>query len=253
MLIGIDHVIIAVRDLDAAAAAVEGELGLRVAEGGRHEAHGTHNRLVWLGDAYIELMAVFDRQLAAASPWGRRALEVSAGGDGLLGLALASDDAVGDAARLRAMGSAIGAPVDGQRVRPDGERVRWRMAALEGGVDGLGETFLIEHDLRAAEWRPTDREARAAAVHPLGSPARLLRVEVPLPAVRATTQLLLRQLGLQFRPSLAGAGARETSIGPHGLRLVEARAGSRPSVVLRAGRHERAVELLGCRWELVPA
>ncbi|HEY6653120.1 MAG TPA: VOC family protein, partial [Solirubrobacterales bacterium] len=56
----IDHVIYATADLDGAAARVESELGLSVVPGGRHEGHGTHNRIVPLGGGYLELMAVAD-------------------------------------------------------------------------------------------------------------------------------------------------------------------------------------------------
>ena len=66
----IDHVIYAAADLDEAAARVESELGLSVVPGGRHEGHGTHNRIVPLGGGYLELMAVADPHEAADSPMG---------------------------------------------------------------------------------------------------------------------------------------------------------------------------------------
>jgi catechol 2,3-dioxygenase-like lactoylglutathione lyase family enzyme len=67
----IDHVIYATRDLDAAAAWVRGELGLEALAGGRHEGHGTHNRVVPLGGGYLELLAIADPEEAAASVLGR--------------------------------------------------------------------------------------------------------------------------------------------------------------------------------------
>ena len=66
----IDHVIYATGDLDTAAARVESELGLNAVRGGRHEGHGTHNRIVPLGGGYLELMAVADPEEAAGSPIG---------------------------------------------------------------------------------------------------------------------------------------------------------------------------------------
>lgn len=66
----IDHVIYATTDLDAAAARVESELGLGAVPGGRHEGHGTHNRIVPLGGGYLELMAIADAKEAAGSPIG---------------------------------------------------------------------------------------------------------------------------------------------------------------------------------------
>ena len=60
MLLGIDHLVIAVPDPDAAAADLEAALGLAATGGGRHERAGTFNRLIFLGDAYLELIGVWD-------------------------------------------------------------------------------------------------------------------------------------------------------------------------------------------------
>ena len=59
--------ILAARDLDAAAERVEREYGLRVVAGGRHEGMGTHNRIVPLGNGYLELLAIADPEEAARS------------------------------------------------------------------------------------------------------------------------------------------------------------------------------------------
>ena len=85
---------------------------------------------------------------------------------------------------------------------------------------------------------------------PLGTAARLVRVELPVRDVRVATLRLLRQLGLQFRPSLAGHGARDAAVGAHTLR-VSARA-QRPRITLRAGTERRDADLFGCDWELLP-
>ena len=58
----IDHVIYATRDLDGATAMVEAQLGLTAVAGGRHEGVGTHNRIVPLGDGYLELLASATRR-----------------------------------------------------------------------------------------------------------------------------------------------------------------------------------------------
>ena len=68
----IDHIIYATTDLDAAAARVESVLGLSAVQGGRHEDHGTHNRIVSLGGGYLELMAIADPQEAASGCRRRR-------------------------------------------------------------------------------------------------------------------------------------------------------------------------------------
>jgi hypothetical protein len=88
----IDHVIYVTADLDDAAARVESELGLSVVPGGRHEGHGTHNRIVPLGGGYLELMAVADPHEAADSPMGSAVqARLTEQGDGLFAWVIALD------------------------------------------------------------------------------------------------------------------------------------------------------------------
>lgn len=253
MLTGIDHVIIATADPEAAAGDLATRLQLHVSAGGRHEDHGTFNRLVWLGDSYVELMGVFDRRLAAESWWGRQiSALLESTGAAYAGTAFATDDLAGDVDRLRAQGSPISDPTAGQRTRADGEVVRWKTSRVPAPDSELGLLFVIEHDTAAAEWRPHERGARAAQSHPLGTPARLARVELPVSDMRAATMRLHRDLGLAFRPSLAGGGARDTSIGPQTLRLTRSAVGLAPLLVLRGGHQRRSAGALGLDWQIEP-
>ena len=67
----LDHVLIAVADLEAAGGEIEDSHGLASIEGGRHPSWGTANRIVPLGDSYLELIAVVDAAKAAESAFGR--------------------------------------------------------------------------------------------------------------------------------------------------------------------------------------
>jgi catechol 2,3-dioxygenase-like lactoylglutathione lyase family enzyme len=88
----IDHVIYATSDLDAAADRIEDELGLSVVAGGRHEGHGTQNRIVPLGGGYLELMAVADPEEAVESPiGGALQARLADAGEGLWAWAVAVD------------------------------------------------------------------------------------------------------------------------------------------------------------------
>ena len=82
----------------------------------------------------------------------------------------------------------------------------------------------------------------------MGTQVRLLRVELPVASTARAMQRLHKNLGLAFRPSLAGAGARDTSLGSQILRLVPSLAGAMPTIVLRGGAESREAALLGCRW-----
>ena len=125
MLLGIDHLVIAVRDPDAAAAVMEADLGLAVTGGGRHELGGTYNRLAFLGDTYLELIGVFDASLVrdpAASPVGRAAAAVlDEGREGLATYALATDDIDAEVAGR----PAVGRPVPDSRCHPERSEGSW--------------------------------------------------------------------------------------------------------------------------------
>ena len=70
-MIELDHVLIAVTDLDAAGREFEAHHGLSSVAGGRHPGWGTANRIVPLGDTYLELVAAVDAVEAAGNPFGR--------------------------------------------------------------------------------------------------------------------------------------------------------------------------------------
>jgi Glyoxalase-like domain len=248
VLTGIDHLVIAVADPDAAASALESALGLVSGGGGRHEQLGTFNRLVWLGDTYLELIGVFDPDLAAASWVGAPTRRTLAAGGGLATWAIATDAIDDDVRALRERGSDLAEPIAGERVRPDGPSVRWRLSAA-GRLDRELPPFLIEHDQSAAEWTPADRTARAAG------PARLTTLEIAVGDVSATVGRFLRTTGLRFRPSLAGAGARDADIGAQTVRLRPSRDTGRPPATIHLaidGAPREQADLLGCRWIVAP-
>lgn len=126
MILGIDHILIAVDDLQLATEVYE-RLGFEVLQGGQHPKRGTHNALVPLKDgSYLELIGIFNRELAeTTSPDIVAALGKE---NRLAAFALASDDLDADIAAIRARGLEIEGPLDGERLRPDGVRVAWRTA-----------------------------------------------------------------------------------------------------------------------------
>ncbi len=109
-LTGIDHAMVAVRDLDAAAAAW-GRLGFTITPRGAHPQWGTANRCMMFAGDYIEL-------IAPAGP-GAMSDRVNAftetRGEGLFALGLGTEDAAQAFARLRDAGVAVGEPYRLQR------------------------------------------------------------------------------------------------------------------------------------------
>lgn len=250
MLTGIDHVIIACADPEAAAAELETAVGLRATGGGRHQGLGTFNRIAWLGDAYIELIGVEDRDAAARHPVTAAALHVlDERGGGFCGFALASDHLDTDAANLRAAGASIGPVVHGSRRNPDGDEVAWSAAFPErGGPDGL--PFLIQHAPVGREWAPDRVAERRTLSHPLGSPALLARLDVAASDPAGLAAEFHEQLGIEFWVVTELA---VSNVGPHVLRLVPIREMPVPAVVTigaEVADLPRTVEVLGMRFDL---
>jgi hypothetical protein len=135
-LVELDHVLIAVGDLEDAAQRLEAHHGLESLEGGRHKGLGTANRIVPLGDTYLELVAVVDEAEAAASVFGSwvASNEIPR----LLGWCVRTGD-------LDAVAGRLGLTIaNGSRVRGDGTVVRWRMAGLEQSANEPSLPFFIE-------------------------------------------------------------------------------------------------------------
>ena len=162
----LDHVVIAVDDLEAAAQEIEQRYGLASVEGGRHRGLGTANRIVPLGLTYLELVAVVDDAEAAASGFGSWV----AGGElpRLLGWCVRTDD-------LDALADRLGLTIaDGARARPDGTVLRWRMAGLERSADEPSLPFFIEWG--AGTPYPGEALAQSATINELrvqGDPQRI--------------------------------------------------------------------------------
>lgn len=164
--LALDHVIYGTLDLTAAAHVFEARHGLASYEGGRHRGLGTGNRIVPLGDAYVELMGVVDAEEARVSPlatWLRAQTEA---GDRPVAWCVRTDD-------LDAVAERLGlTPVAMQRERPDGSALSWRLAGLERAMGDGAVPFFIQWDAPEG-----DLPGRVPAAHPSAA-VRLAWIEV---------------------------------------------------------------------------
>ncbi|PPK63168.1 VOC family protein [Actinokineospora auranticolor] len=188
---GLDHAMLAVRDLDTAAAALTGALGLHVRRGGRHPGWGTANAVLDLRSGYLELITVADPAEAAAVDAGRRILELlDRDGGGWLAFVLTAKDLRTTWQQVRRAGLSIARPVGGRAVRPDGSYRSWAVA-------GHGEEFrtgrlpsLIEY----GDGTPPPREdppSHGPAPDVLG----VARLDVAVADLDAATRRYARLLG----------------------------------------------------------
>ena len=124
MALTLDHLVILVQDLEAAIADY-GALGFTVQRGGTHADGVTHNALVGFADgSYLELIAFLQPQ--ARHRWAAHAAR---GHRGFIDFALLPSSVAEVVAGARARGLAYEGPLDGGRVRPDGERLAWQIGS----------------------------------------------------------------------------------------------------------------------------
>jgi catechol 2,3-dioxygenase-like lactoylglutathione lyase family enzyme len=146
MLLGIDHIVIAVRDLETAARNYE-ELGFTVVSGGRHPV-GTHNVLISFADgSYIEIIAFYQ-----ANP-NHRWWKPLQRGEGLVDFCMQTNDLLGDTLKLRKAGVNIDDPVPWSRTRPDGYQLKWLLSLAREGHRGVAP-FLIQDETPREERIP---------------------------------------------------------------------------------------------------
>jgi catechol 2,3-dioxygenase-like lactoylglutathione lyase family enzyme len=122
MAFALDHVVIAVNDLDRAVADYQ-SLGFTVYPGGVHHGGVSHNALVVFADgAYFEIIAY--REAAPANRWWR---VLTTAGEGIVDFAVLPENTERDLQAARARGLDVEGPTPGGRLRPDGVRLDWQI------------------------------------------------------------------------------------------------------------------------------
>ena len=132
-----DHIAISAATLDQGVAAVESALGVSLAGGGQHPHMATHNRLLGLGDLYLEVIAI-DPSLPAPA-WPRWFdLDNFRGTPRLTNWVARCENLTGALARSPA---GTGVPVALQR-----NAYRWQMAVpADGKLRGVHDLIVREH------------------------------------------------------------------------------------------------------------
>lgn len=204
-MLAFDHIAISSNDLDEGVAKVESALGLPLAGGGAHPHMATHNRLLGLGDLYLEVIAA--NPAAPRPAWPRWFdLDNFSGPTRLTNWVARSENLSAD---LAVSPPGTGVPVDLQR----GD-YRWTMAVPADGklpFDG-GFPALIQ-------WHGTLHPARALPE----SGVRLRMLEIAHPkaaALQAALGALFTDPRVQIVQGPAKA-MRATFTTPHGPRVLE--------------------------------
>ena len=154
-IIGVDHAVVVVGDLDAAAQNWK-RLGFTVSPRGTHSAKmGTGNYTIMLGEDYLELLGVLD---ATEHNAPTRAFLARTGG-GIERVAFTTPDAAKGAEEIRARGYLPIGPTDFERpvTLPDGRQSAAKFATFQWPIDqapGGVRLFACQHKTRDTVWIP---------------------------------------------------------------------------------------------------
>jgi hypothetical protein len=178
----LDHLVLAVPDLDRGIAAIAERTGVVALPGGSHPGRGTRNALLSLGAGhYLEIVAPDPAQ--PESKQGEPAEMAKLGRPLLGGWAVASTGLAAELERSRARGLEVAGPFPGGRDRPDGKKLSWQTAFVSGPL-ATSLPFFIE-------WG-ADSPHPSTDAPLLGQLVGLIIVHPDPPAVRAA----LAKMGL---------------------------------------------------------
>lgn len=216
MLLGLDHIVVAVPNLEAAIKSYE-DLGFTVVPGGRHPV-GTYNGLISLPDgSYIELISFY-----RDNPQHRWWPALQKGG-GLVDFCMQTDDLVGDTAKLRGAGVNIDDPVPWTRTRPDGYELKWMLSLPREGHRGVAP-FLIQDETPRDERIPRETKHKNGV---LGVGTVTVAVD-DLQTVRHWYRSILGHEGMAVERRDIEAAGFFYRIGPHRMEFVEPAAKTSP-------------------------
>ena len=194
-VIGIDHAVVMVRDLDKAADNWK-RLGFTVSPRGTHSAKmGTGNYTIMLGDDYLELLGVIgETELNAPT----RSFLARTGG-GIERVAFTTTDAAAGAAHILARGYAPVGPTDFERpvTMPNGNVSAAKFTTFHWPVDeapGGLRLFACQHKTRDTVWIPV-LQAHA------NTAAGIERIIIVSPDPEADAQHLARMMDAEVDPA----------------------------------------------------
>jgi hypothetical protein len=187
-IVGIDHAVVVVRDLDGAAENWK-RLGFTVSPRGTHSAKmGTGNYTIMPGDDYVELLGVLDETGHNAPS---RAFLARTGG-GIERVAFTTLDAAAGAEEIRARGYPPLGPTDFERPvsLPGGKNSAARFRTFQWPIDeapGGLRLFACQHKTRDTVWIPELRKHANTA-------RRIARLIIVSPEPRKDAEHLARMI-----------------------------------------------------------
>ncbi|GHH99526.1 VOC family protein [Neobacillus kokaensis] len=149
-------------------------IGIHAVNGGRHENWGTYNSLTYFGLSYIEFLGVENPSIAEQQEDNRLVTEiveklVHETKEGPAKIAIRTNQLEELAEKFKHEGFKVYGPLPGERIRADGQVIKWSLLFPESNTSELSLPFFIQ-------WEKTDEERHAEfeeqgliGAHPAGN------------------------------------------------------------------------------------
>lgn len=192
----LDHLVLAVRDLDAATRDYTALLGRSPSWRGAHATYGTANTLFRIDNTYIELLAVDAAGKKNARWAGELSRFLDENGEGLYAIALGVDDVDQTARLMRERGLDVLDPADGSGVDEMTQAHRaWRNAQVRVASSHGVRLFFIQHHSPADALPPAPVVATASGAEAV---RRLDHIVVLSADIEAARQLWVDVIGARL-------------------------------------------------------
>lgn len=125
--------------------------GIHAVNGGRHQSWGTYNSLAYFDLSYIEFLGIENLAIAQQHEDNRLVTQIveqlsNEKREGPATIAIRTDRIEELAVKLQEDGLNVYGPLPGERVRADGEVIRWSLLFAENDADELPLPFFIQWD-----------------------------------------------------------------------------------------------------------
>ncbi|MCM3113819.1 VOC family protein [Neobacillus sp. MER 74] len=149
--------------------------GLHVVKGGRHESWGTYNTLTYFGLSYIEFLGIENVSIAEKHDENRLNTQIvrqlaKESREGPAKIAIRTNEMEELAIKLKVEGLTVYGPLTGERVRADGQVIRWSLLFPEYAENKVSLPFFIQWEKSDEERYSELEEQRLIGSHILGQP-----------------------------------------------------------------------------------
>jgi Glyoxalase-like domain len=155
MQLSFDHLVCFLKKPEEAILPLK-ERGIHAVKGGRHELWGTYNSLTYFGLSYIEFLGIENLSIAERHEDNRLITQIvdqlsKRKQEGPARIAVRTDSITKLTEKFKGKGYKVYGPIPGERVRSDGQVIRWSLLFPENEINELPLPFFIQ-------WEKSDEE-----------------------------------------------------------------------------------------------